>query len=61
MNSWNSKQFHEMYDSQVLGFLTRVSPDEVNSNSPVLAHAIRELVASEILDPNQPETLNRAK
>jgi hypothetical protein len=61
MNSWNSQQVHSSYPSQSLGFLTRISPVQVKLNPPLLANAIRNLVHSENLDPNDPATLERAK
>ena len=61
LNSWNSSQVHSTYESQILGFVTRLTDDRVNVNSSVLAKFIREDVAANGVDPHGPETIKRAR
>ncbi|MCJ1237820.1 hypothetical protein MMC14_005807 [Varicellaria rhodocarpa] len=60
MNSWNSAQVKELFPSQSLGSFTRLSPTCINPNTAPIASATRSLVASEGLDPCDPQTHQQA-
>ena len=61
MNSWNPSVAHSTFDSQALGYLSRVQPDRVELNSPPVAQAIRHLVRTEGLDPDSLSTITKAR
>ena len=60
MNSWNPSVAHSTFTTQSVGFLSHVSKDRVNLNSPAVANAIRDLAKTENADPNSPSTLKKA-
>lgn len=61
MNSWNPSVAHSTFDSQAIGFLSRVEPGRVEVNSTSIAHAIRDLVKTEGADPDSFSTMSRAR
>jgi hypothetical protein len=61
MNSWNPSVAHETFDTQAVGFLSRIEPDRVELNSTPVAQVIRNLVKTEGANPDSPSTISKAK
>lgn len=61
MNSWNPSVAHATFESQAVGFMSRVEPDRVELNPPSIANAIRQLVKIEGADPNSLSTIAKAR
>ena len=60
MNSWNSEHVRSAYDQQTLGFLTRFE-GKTRLHPARVAVAFREMVLKEGADPNDVQTLRRAR
>ncbi|KIW29624.1 uncharacterized protein PV07_05427 [Cladophialophora immunda] len=60
MNTWNSKQVHSLYDSQVLGFLTNVD-GKTRLQPTRVALGFRKLVLENGEDAHSVETLRKAR
>jgi Linalool dehydratase/isomerase len=60
MNVWNYSFVQSLYPSLSLGFVTTIG-NETTLNIPSMAHAIRQPVAEEKVDPCSEETIARAR
>lgn len=60
MNSWNSEEVRSLYDKQNLGFLTNFN-GQTRLHPTRVAIAFRQLVLDEGADPNDVETLRKAR
>lgn len=60
MNSWNPAFAREVSDNMIVGFLARPSSDDhIVVPNPKVSSKIRELVASEHLEPMDPATFEK--
>lgn len=60
MNSWNSDEVYAKYEKHTLGFLTDFD-GRTELNPTRVAMAFRKLVSQEGCDPEDPETLKKAR